>query len=48
MQYHKYSLTEIEKFFETMPKLQHTIKVKNPKTKVESEVVLEGLASFFG
>ncbi len=39
---------EIEKFFETMPKLQHTIKVKNPKTKVESEVVLEGLASFFG
>ena len=39
---------EIEKFFETMPKLQHTIKVTNPKTKVESEVVLEGLASFFG
>ncbi len=39
---------EIEKFFETMPKLSHTIKVTNPKTKVESEVVLEGLASFFG
>ena len=38
---------EIEKFFETMPKLSHTIKVTNPKTKVESEVVLEGLASFF-
>ena len=38
----------IEKFFETMPKLSHTIKVTNPKTKVESEVVLEGLASFFG
>jgi|TARA_B100000073_G_scaffold119929_1_gene97248 hypothetical protein len=38
---------EIEKFFETMPKLSHKIKVKNPKTKVESEVVLEGLASFF-
>jgi hypothetical protein len=38
---------EIEKFFETMPKLSHTIKVKNPKTKVESEVVLEGLSSFF-
>ncbi len=37
----------IEKFFETMPKLSHTITVKNPKTKVESEVVLEGLASFF-
>ena len=39
---------DIEKFFETMPKLQHTITVKNPKTKVESDVVLEGLASFFG
>lgn len=38
---------EIEKFFETMPKLSHKIKVLNPKTKVESEVVLEGLASFF-
>ena len=38
---------DIEKFFETMPKLQHTVTVKNPKTKVESEVVIEGLASFF-
>ena len=39
---------EVEKFFETMPKLSHTVKVTNPKTKVESDVVLEGLASFFG
>ena len=39
---------EIEAFFETMPKLSHTINVTNPNTKVESEVVLEGLASFFG
>ena len=38
---------EIEKFFETMPKLSHSISVTNPKTKVKSEVVLEGLASFF-
>ena len=38
---------EIETFFTTMPKLSHTIKVKNPNTKVESDVVLEGLASFF-
>ena len=38
---------EIEKFFETMPKLSHSIKIKNPKTKVESTVVLEGLSSFF-
>jgi len=38
---------DIENFFETMPKLSHTIKVTNPKTKVKSDVVLEGLASFF-
>ena len=38
---------EIENFFVTMPKLAHTIKVKNPNTKKTSEVVLEGLASFF-
>jgi len=38
---------QIETFFETMPKLSHTFKVKNPKTGVESEVVLEGLSSFF-
>ena len=38
---------EVENFFTTMPKLSHTIKVKNPNTDVESEVVLEGLAAFF-
>ena len=38
---------DIENFFETMPKLSHTIKVMNPVTKKESDVVLEGLASFF-
>ena len=38
---------EIEKFFETMPKLSHTIKITNPNTKVENEIVLEGLSSFF-
>jgi len=37
----------IENFFTTMPKLSHKVTVKNPKTKVESDVVLEGLASFF-
>lgn len=37
----------IEKFFETMPKLSHTVSVTNPATKVKSDVVLEGLASFF-
>ena len=38
---------EIEKFFTTMPKLSHTVKVQNPETKVKSDVVLEGLAAFF-
>ena len=38
---------EIQKFFETMPKLAYTLKVTNPETGVESEVELEGLASFF-
>ena len=38
---------DVEKFFETMPKLSHTIKVTNPETKVENEILLEGLQSFF-
>ena len=38
---------EIEKFFETMPRLSHKVEVVNPKTGVESEVILEGLANFF-
>lgn len=38
---------EVENFFSTMPKLSHTLKIKNPNTEVESEVLLEGLSSFF-
>ncbi len=38
---------QIEDFFATMPKLSHTIKVTNPNTKVESDVTLEGITSFF-
>jgi hypothetical protein len=38
---------KVQKFFETMPKLSHTVKVTNPETNVESDVVIEGLASFF-
>jgi hypothetical protein len=38
---------EIETFFETMPKLSHTITVTNPETGVDSDVTLEGLAAFF-
>ena len=37
----------IENFFDTMPKLTHKVKVLNPKTNVESTVLLEGLAAFF-
>ena len=33
-------------FFGSMPKLRHVVKITNPKTKVKSEVVLEGLESF--
>ena len=39
---------QVEKFFDTMPKLSHEIEVENPTTKVKSTVKLEGLASFFG
>jgi len=39
---------KVEKFFETMPKLSHTVKVMNPNTNVESEIKIEGLQSFFG
>ena len=39
---------EVQKFFDTMPKLSHDIEVENPETKVKSTVTLEGLASFFG
>ena len=39
---------EIEMFFETMPRLSHTLKVKNPKTNVENDIKLEGLTAFFG
>jgi len=38
----------IERFFDTMPKLSHTLTVKNPNTGVDNEIVLEGLSSFFG
>lgn len=46
-QMNKSQFEQIETFFDTMPKLTHTITVTNPNTKKESEVVLEGLASFF-
>ena len=39
---------EVEKFFDTMPRISHDIEVENPNTKVKTTVKLEGLASFFG
>jgi len=39
---------KVQQFFDTMPKLKHTIKVKNPKTKKSSDVTLNGLNDFFG
>ena len=39
---------KLQSFFDTMPKLKHTIKIKNPKTKKESEITLNGLNDFFG
>tara|TARA_Y100001937_G_scaffold66396_1_gene90836 strand:+ start:507 stop:1220 length:714 start_codon:yes stop_codon:yes gene_type:complete len=39
---------DVQKFFDTMPRLKHTIKIKNPKTKKESEITLSGLNDFFG
>ena len=38
---------KVQSFFETMPKLSYTIEVYNPNTKKKSDLVLEGLASFF-
>ena len=39
---------KIEQFFETMPKLSHSLKVTNPNTKVVNKITLEGLNAFFG
>ena len=38
---------DVQKFFDTMPKLKHEITIKNPKTKIESKITLSGLNDFF-
>jgi len=38
---------KVQEFFDTMPKVKHAVKVKNPNTGVESEVVIEGMQNFF-
>ena len=40
-------MKKLTAFYNSMPRLEHKVKVKNPKTEVESEVTLKGLASFF-
>ena len=39
---------QVQKFYDTMPKLRHELEVENPKTKVKSKITLEGLSDFFG
>ena len=41
-------MKKLSAFYNSMPRLEHKVTVKNPKTEVESEVTLKGLASFFG
>jgi len=47
-QFNSSQFREIEKFFDTMPKLAHKFDVVNPNTGVSNEITLEGLSSFFG
>ena len=42
------NLEEVSVFFDTMPKLIHIVKAKNPKTKKKVEIPIEGLQNFFG
>lgn len=39
---------KIQEFFNTMPSLKHVLNIRNPKTKVDNEITIEGLVSFFG
>ena len=39
---------DVQKFFDTMPKLKHVVTIENPKTKVKSDIILQGLNDFFG
>ena len=38
---------KLQVFFETMPRLKHEVKFKNPKTKKQNKMTLEGMQSFF-
>ena len=42
------AFSDIQNFYNTMPKLIHEVEIENPKTKVKSKVTLQGLVDFFG
>ena len=39
---------QLQDFFESCPRLEHTFAIKNPETGVESEYTISGLQNFFG
>ena len=39
---------KLQEFFETMPRIKHEVKFKNPNTKKQTKITLEGMQSFFG
>ena len=39
---------KVQEFFESMPRLKHTLEIENPNTKKKNTVTLEGLQAFFG
>ena len=41
-------MEKLQTFFQTSPKLEHTFKVRNPNTDVESDYTISGLSAFFG
>ena len=41
------AFNKVRNFFETMPRIKHEVEIENPKTKVKSKVMLQGLQDFF-
>ena len=41
------AFSKVRNFFATMPRIKHEVEIENPKTKVKSKVVLQGLQDFF-
>ena len=38
---------KLQEFFETMPRVKHEVKFRNPNTKKQTKITLEGMQSFF-